>query len=122
MHTQANEPASDPSGNYLDGQLLIAMPAMSDPRFSRTVIYLCAHSADGAMGIIVNQRAPHINFTELLEQLNIIPAEERIDASRALGGMTVHVGGPVETGRGFVLHSADYYAGTAHCRSTKASA
>lgn len=110
MQTQPNEPASDPSGDYLDGQLLIAMPAMSDPRFSRTVIYLCAHSADGAMGIIVNQRAPHINFTELLEQLNIIPAEERIDASRVLGGMPVHVGGPVETGRGFVLHSADYYA------------
>ena len=110
MQTQANDPGPDPSGDYLDGQLLVAMPAMSDPRFSRSVIYLCAHSADGAMGIIVNQRAPHISFSELLEQLNIVPAEERIDASQALGGMPVHVGGPVETGRGFVLHSADYYA------------
>ena len=110
MQTQANDPGPDPSGDYLDGQLLVAMPAMSDPRFSRSVIYLCAHSADGAMGIIVNQRAPHISFSELLEQLNIVPAEERIDATHVLGGMPVHVGGPVETGRGFVLHSADYYA------------
>ena len=95
---------------YLDGQLLIAMPAMADSRFSRTVIYLCAHSEDGAMGIIVNQHAPNISFGELLEQLNITPLENRISMSRGRPKMEVHVGGPVETGRGFVLHSADYYA------------
>lgn len=100
----------DSDETYLDGQLLIAMPSMSDPRFSRSVIYLCAHSSDGAMGIIVNQHAPHINFSELLEQLNIIQDEERIIVPDDLESMAVHVGGPVETGRGFVLHSADYYA------------
>lgn len=94
---------------YLDGQLLIAMPAMGDERFSRSVIYLCAHSSEGAMGIIINQRAPNISFTELLEQLNIVPPEDRISLPSALGAMAVHLGGPVETGRGFVLHSADYF-------------
>ena len=94
---------------YLDGQLLIAMPTMGDPRFARSVIYLCAHSADGAMGIIINQRAPNISFTELLEQLNIVPPEDRISLPSALHAMAVHLGGPVETGRGFVLHSADYF-------------
>jgi len=94
---------------YLDGQLLIAMPAMGDPRFSRSVIYLCAHSSEGAMGIIINQRAPNISFTELLEQLNIAPAEDRISVPSSFGAMEVHLGGPVEAGRGFVLHSADYF-------------
>jgi putative transcriptional regulator len=94
---------------YLEGQLLVAMPVMTDRRFARSVIYMCAHSAEGAMGLIVNQRAPHIGFRELLKQLKI--------ASDAGAGivlerteMDVHVGGPVETGRGFVLHSSDYYA------------
>src|SRR5665811_299988 len=103
--------ASEDEG-YLDGQLLIAMPAMGDPRFSRSVIYLCAHSSEGAMGIIINQRAPNISFTELLEQLNIVPTEDRISVPSGpagLGAMAVHLGGPVETGRGFVLHSADYF-------------
>jgi putative transcriptional regulator len=92
---------------YLDGQLLIAMPAMGDPRFSRSVIYLCAHSSEGAMGIVINQRAPNISFSELLDQLNIAPLEDRISVPAGLGAMAVHLGGPVETGRGFVLHSAD---------------
>ena len=56
---------------YLDGQLLIAMPVMSDPRFARSVIYMCAHSEDGAMGLIINQRASHISFPDLLERLGI---------------------------------------------------
>src|SRR4030067_593759 len=96
-------------GGYLDGQLLIAMPAMGDPRFARAVIYMCAHSADGAMGIIINQRAPNISFTELLEQLNIVPPQDRIRLTTDLHAMAVHLGGPVETGRGFVLHSADHF-------------
>ena len=92
---------------YLDGQLLVAMPVMSDPRFARSVIYMCAHSEDGAMGLIINQRASHISFPDLLERLGIVPAAA--DESDGVDRMAIHVGGPVETGRGFVLHSADYY-------------
>lgn len=94
---------------YLEGQLLIAMPSMGDPRFSRSVIYVCAHSSEGAMGIIINQRAPNISFAELLEQLKIVPTEDRISLPSAMNAMDVYLGGPVETGRGFVLHSADYF-------------
>jgi putative transcriptional regulator len=93
---------------YLEGQLLIAMPVMTDKRFARSVIYMCAHSAEGAMGLIVNQRAPHISFRELLKQLSISSGKgDDILVDRA--DLNVHVGGPVETGRGFVLHSADYF-------------
>ena len=92
---------------YLDGQLLIAMPIMTDKRFARSVIYMCAHSSEGAMGLIINQRAAHISFGELLRQLSIAPANGAEDGD--LLDMDVHVGGPVETGRGFVLHSADYH-------------
>lgn len=94
---------------YLDGQLIIAMPSMSDPRFERSVIYMCAHSADGAMGIVVNQPAPNITFPELLAQLSIVGEGEEIRLPHPVRKMRVHVGGPVETGRGFVLHSSDYY-------------
>ncbi len=95
---------------YLDGQLLIAMPVMSDPRFARSVIYLCAHSEDGAMGLVINQRASHISFPDLLERLVIVPSESEDDLSDKVRAMSIHVGGPVETGRGFVLHSSDYFA------------
>jgi putative transcriptional regulator len=86
---------------HLTGMLLIAMPGMPDPRFAKTVIYLCAHSPQGAMGLVVNQVAPGVSLPKVVEQLGIHPA---ID----LSGEKVHVGGPVETGRGFVLHSCDY--------------
>ncbi len=97
------------SEKFLDGQLLIAMPTISDPRFHRSVIFMCAHSGDGAMGIIINQKADNIDFRELLEQLDILP--ERQERGHLDGGdnFNVHVGGPVETGRGFVLHSSDYF-------------
>lgn len=99
----------DTQSSYLDGQLLVAMPLMTDKRFSRSVIYMCAHSDKGAMGLIINQKAPHISFRELLGQLNISTRDpDRI--ARDLIDISVHVGGPVETGRGFVLHSSDYYA------------
>jgi putative transcriptional regulator len=94
---------------YLDGQFLIAMPGMQDTRFARTVVYICAHSPDGAMGIMVNQAAPQITFRDLLVQLNIIPEGPEIRLPEAADHMVVHRGGPVETGRGFVLHSADYF-------------
>jgi len=97
--------------SYLKGQLLIAMPLMTDRRFVRSVIYLCAHSEDGAMGLIINHRATHINFPSLLERLKIVPgggADDGISAD--ILERQVHNGGPVETGRGFVLHTSDYFA------------
>jgi len=94
---------------YLDGQMLIATPTMQDERFNRSLIYVCAHSAEGAMGIIVNQPAPNINFPELLVQLDVIPAAELIQLPPRAENLIVLKGGPVETGRGFVLHSADFF-------------
>ena len=98
-----------PGGSYLDGQFLLAMPSMTDPRFERTVVYVCAHTADGAMGIVVNKLASHISFPELLEQLDIIPQNSAIKLPEPASRMRVHKGGPVETGRGFVLHTSDFY-------------
>jgi putative transcriptional regulator len=97
------------SQGYLDGQLLIAMPVMGDPRFERSVIYLCAHSSEGAMGIIVNRPAGSIDFPELLVQLDIIKKADQIKLPENAESMKVLKGGPVETGRGFVLHSSDFF-------------
>src|ERR1700736_1794779 len=94
---------------YLDGMMLIAMPAMRDERFLRSVIYVCAHSSEGAMGIVVNQPAANINFSDLLVQLEVIPAADLIQLPPQAGMVKVLKGGPVETGRGFVLHSADFF-------------
>jgi len=85
----------------LSGSLLIAMPGMGDPRFDQAVIYLCAHSEDGAMGLIVNKPAPEVTFSDLLEQLEI-------DAGPQTRDIRIYYGGPVEGGRGFVLHTSDY--------------
>lgn len=86
----------------LSGQLLIAMPGMGDPRFEKSVVFLCAHSAEGAMGLIVNKPTPDLALDDLLDQLDI----DRGVGSKGIG---VFFGGPVETGRGFVLHSRDYH-------------
>jgi len=91
--------ASEPF--HLDGKLLIAMPSMGDPRFTKSVIFMCAHSEDGAMGLIVNKPARDLEFRELLEQLNLTPGKGARE-------IRVHLGGPVEHGRGFVLHGKDY--------------
>ena len=98
-----------PQPGFLDGQLLVAMPTMGDERFARTVIYLCAHSTEGAMGIVVNKPAADLNFPDLLVQLDIIPDGERIRLPQRVGRMPVLMGGPVETSRGFVLHSPDFF-------------
>ncbi len=90
-----------PAPAFLDGQLLIAMPAMSDTRFARAVIFLCVHSEEGAMGLIVNKPMPDLKLSDLLKQLSI-PAGAGLVETR------VHYGGPVDHGRGFVLHSSDY--------------
>jgi putative transcriptional regulator len=94
---------------YLEGQVLVAMPGMVDQRFARSVIYLCAHSREGAMGIVVNQRARRVKFSDLLVQLEVIDEREAILLPQRAGGMQVLKGGPVETQRGFVLHSSDYH-------------
>ncbi len=86
----------------LAGKLLIAMPGMGDPRFEHSVIFLCAHSDDGAMGLIVNKPAAELSFGQLLDQLGIPHGEGSRD-------IRIHLGGPVEHGRGFVLHSGDYH-------------
>ncbi|MDJ0822222.1 MAG: YqgE/AlgH family protein [Paracoccaceae bacterium] len=85
----------------LTGHLLIAMPGMGDPRFEHSVVFLCDHSDQGAMGLIINKPAADLDLTTLLEQLSI-------DVKSDLSQQRVHFGGPVETGRGFVLHSPDY--------------
>lgn len=94
-------PRPTKSSESLTGQLLIAMPGMEDPRFQRSVIYVCAHSEDGAMGLVVNRLFGSITFSDLLEQLEMGIAQPAND-------LPVHYGGPVESGRGFVLHSTDY--------------
>jgi putative transcriptional regulator len=98
-----------PQRGYLDGQMLIAMPSMRDERFARTLIYICAHSSEGAMGIVVNQPAANINFADLLVQLEVIQDTDLIQLPRRAGAVQVLKGGPVEPGRGFVLHSSDFF-------------
>jgi putative transcriptional regulator len=94
---------------YLDGQVLVAMPTIRDERFARSVIYVCAHSDEGAMGIVVNQPAQNIKFRDLLVQLEVVPTENLIQVPPRAEAIRVLKGGPVETGRGFVLHSADFF-------------
>jgi putative transcriptional regulator len=90
---------------YLAGQMLIAIPQMQDARFARTVVYLCAHTAEGAMGLVVNRLFTALSFPDLLEQLSIEPTP-------LCDPIRIHFGGPVEAGRGFVLHSTDYVQDT----------
>lgn len=87
---------------YLPGKLLIAMPSMTDPRFHRAVIFICAHDKDGAMGLVLNKPMPGITFSDLIQQLGIeAPEEEAID-------VPILNGGPVENARGFILHGPDF--------------
>ena len=98
-----------PNPGYLDGQLLVAMPGMTDERFARTVIYLCAHSAEGAMGIVVNRPASDLSMPDLLVQLDIIPRTDVIRLHNRVGRMPVLMGGPVEARRGVVLHTPGFF-------------
>lgn len=90
--------------SFLEGKLLIALPGMSDPRFERSVIYMCAHSASGAMGIIINKPIEGLGFHELLNRIDLPVSDQTLDSP-------VLFGGPVETGRGFVLHGGRYEGG-----------
>jgi putative transcriptional regulator len=86
----------------LSGRLLIAMPNMGDPRFERTLIYICSHGDEGAMGLVVNRRADGVSFQDLMSQLEI-------EIGPGAQSFHIHYGGPVEMGRGFVLHSSDFH-------------
>jgi putative transcriptional regulator len=93
--------AAAASGAFLTGQLLIAMPAMADPRFAQSVIYLCAHTPEGAMGLVLNKPLKRPSFEDLLRQLDVepVPPARRI---------RLCAGGPVDNARGFVLHTTDW--------------
>ncbi|WP_310621086.1 YqgE/AlgH family protein [Flexibacterium corallicola] len=97
------------NSNFIDGQYLIAMPTMEDGRFAHSVIYVCAHSKEGAMGIVLNQKENNISFNQLLDQLKISALEKQPADQIKRGNVEVYRGGPVDTGRGFVLHSDDFY-------------
>src|SRR5215213_3343450 len=95
-------PSREIAMKSLTGQLLIAMPQMMDPRFARSVVYVCAHSEDeGAMGLVVNKLLESLTMGELFSHL-------KLDPGVLAGSRPVHFGGPVEPGRGFVLHTTDY--------------
>jgi len=106
---RSKSPRKGVKRGYLDGQMLIAMPAMGDDRFARSVIYVCAHSTEGAMGIIVNQPAANISFRDLLVQLEVVRSDAAIQLPPKAHGVKVLKGGPVDTQRGFVLHSSDFF-------------
>jgi putative transcriptional regulator len=87
--------------NFLEGKLLIAMPGMTDPHFEKSVIFMCAHSAEGAMGIMINKPVTGLSFHDLMEKLEL-------KVTPGTRNFPILYGGPVESGRGFVLHSGDY--------------
>ena len=86
--------------NFLTGQLLIAMPDMSDPRFTQSVIFICEHNEEGAMGLVINKKLGEVTLKELLTQVGKPPVDVE-------GAINIHFGGPVETEKGFMLHSTD---------------
>lgn len=92
---------------FLDGHFLIAMPGMLDKNFERTVVYICAHSEDGAMGFIINRPQP-MSFTDVLLHLQLVDEDDVIRLPEHTVDFPIRAGGPVESGRGFVLHSDDY--------------
>lgn len=93
----------------LSGKFLIAMPAMADPRFERSVVLVCSHSGEGSMGLIVNKPMPDLDFSRLLDQIGIARGD-------TVPGVPVQYGGPVEPGRGFVLHADGWVSGTGTMR------
>jgi putative transcriptional regulator len=100
---------SETKAEYLDGQFLIAMPAMQDPRFSKSIIYMCAHSGEGAMGITINKHAETMKLGKLIAQLELKDEKELLKLPNAKRTLKLMHGGPVEPQRGFILHSRDYF-------------
>jgi putative transcriptional regulator len=101
MAREKNDPDLAPPDSILIGQLLVAMPTLTDPRFAQSVIYVCAHTPDGAMGLVINRPLAKPSFDELLVQLEIAP----VPPARRI---RLCVGGPVDNARGFVLHTSDW--------------
>jgi putative transcriptional regulator len=91
--------------NYLNGQILLAMPTINDPRFDHAAIYICAHDENGAMGIVINHIFPGLEFGSLLKDLEI---QSDIKLPQTLSHLPVLCGGPIETARGFLIHSSDF--------------
>ncbi len=96
----------------LAGKFLIAMPGMGDARFEKTVIYMCAHTEEGAMGFVINKPLPSPTLQEFFDQLEIFSSEEDIVVPEPFASQSMHVGGPVEPGRGFVLHTNEFESET----------
>ena len=92
-------PPAEP--RFLTGQLLVAGPDIADPRFHRTVIFIAQHNESGAFGLILNKKLGPMPFAELLTAMEA-------ESEGVEGNVMVHFGGPVEPGRGFILHTADY--------------
>lgn len=107
LYASSDHRSHSTDNGFLEGKMLIAMPSMGDDRFARTLIYMCVHNHEGAMGIVVNKPAPHVTLPDLLEQLSIVAPHEKDHVAIACPVLT---GGPVEGGRGFVLHTQDYYS------------
>ncbi len=97
--------ASSKENHYLTGKLLLAMPAMGDPRFHRAVIFVCSHNEEGAMGLVINHKMPSVEFTDLVKQMKL-ESDIRVDFEKL--NLSVMCGGPVESARGFLLHSGDF--------------
>jgi putative transcriptional regulator len=104
MHQLKSKPRK---AGYLEDQFLVAMPGMMDERFARSVVYICAHGEDGALGLIINQKQ-EMRFPDLLVQLGIVQEKEAIHLPEATRELVVRHGGPVDRSRGFVLHSGDF--------------
>lgn len=98
----------------LEGQFLVAMPDMMDERFAESVILLVGHSDDGAMGIVVNHELANLRFVDILDELDLGDPDALIRLPETIRERSVMRGGPVEKGRGFVLHSADYQSGNTY--------
>lgn len=112
MASHDTDDSFEQNNKYLNNQMLVAMPNIGDDRFDKSVIYVCAHSADGAMGIIVNKPANGISLPSLLEQLGINHKDDYINIPKSARDVAIQIGGPVESNRGFVLHSTDYFSST----------
>jgi putative transcriptional regulator len=98
-----------PTGTTLSGKILIAMPGLADTRFEKSLVFLCSHTENGAMGLIINKTAPMMFFSDIIDQLNIMPPEKVAKLPALLLNLPILLGGPVEQQRGFVLHSREYF-------------
>lgn len=110
----ATPAAYNGSMNTLEGQFLVAMPEMADERFADSVILLVGHGAEGAMGLVVNHELANLRFADIIDELDLGDAEAAINLPESIASRAVMRGGPVEKGRGFVLHSSDYSSGSTY--------